>query len=211
MKKVKNIFSPSNNWKTTFFLVIFVALLTLVMAGFMGFEFTNAEGVSKKFKLLPIVNESLAYIREIFHNVPSGEKPPVYNPAYVYALISNWNLIIYMLWFIVPIGFTLNHFRLIHLVGKTRRTANATIVLISSIVLLIWVINYWIGYFQWIDIMNKNKYLESDSWGYNWRTVLQQSLLIIGVALIIAMSSYNVFVETKTKYVSISRKGETAI
>ncbi|AUM62357.1 hypothetical protein [Spiroplasma monobiae] len=220
MKNFNKIFNPSNNWKTTFYLIIVVTLLTFFLAVFMGYQFTNEDG-SITFKLFSLSDRSkeLGYIREIFNKKPLGENGNpivvVYKTSHVYALIAKYNLIAYVLWFIIPLSFTLNHFRLIHLVGKTRRTANASIVLMSSIVLLILVVNYWIGYFGWIDVMNKNRWVQSEgqsfkTWGYNWRTVVQQSVLIIGVALMIAMSAYNVFVETKTKYVSISKKNQAA-
>ncbi|WP_338985289.1 hypothetical protein [Spiroplasma endosymbiont of Diplazon laetatorius] len=219
MKKITKIFNPSNNWKTTFYLFIVVSILTFFLAAFMGYQFTNEDG-SETYKLFSWSQntKNLSEIHEIFKYRPeivAGEKPiiPIYETSHIYALISNYNLLALILWFIIPIAFTLNHFRLIHLVCKTRRTANASIVLMSSFVLLILVINYWIGYFGWINILNENQYPlngKFKEWGYNWRTVLQQTILIVGIAMMVAMSSYNVFVETKTKYVSISKKNQTA-
>ncbi|AGR41813.1 hypothetical protein [Spiroplasma diminutum] len=213
MKNFIKIFNPSNNWKTTFILILILAILTFFLALFMGYQFTDGDGNVYSFKLLSKnYDRSLKYIYEIF-SLPSSNQTESgiaiknsYDASNVYALISNYNLLAYILWFILPIGFILNQFRLSHLIGKTRRTVNATIILITSIVLLILIINYWIGYFQWINLLNDRRFEGINTWGYNWRTVVQQSLLIIGVGLFIAISCYNVFVENKVKYLYISEK-----
>ncbi|WP_338983940.1 hypothetical protein [Spiroplasma endosymbiont of Othius punctulatus] len=205
-----SIFSPSKNWKTSLYLVVVVFVLSFALSIFMGFQYNNAEGKSETFWLIAKYENSLAYISHIFDSKNTSTFAPttINQSAQLFSTISDWLLISFLIWFVIVIGFTVNHFRFIGFIGKKRRLINASIILVASLILLILIFLYWVAYFQAIPVLINKEWHGSTTWYPSWQTTFQLTIMLVGVTLIVAMAAYNVFVEQTTVYVSISKKNE---
>ncbi|QHX35713.1 hypothetical protein STIUS_v1c01580 [Spiroplasma sp. TIUS-1] len=211
--KLVDMFSPSKNWKTTLILVFIVSIITIGSSLFMGFRYSNDLGDVENFWLIAKYEHTFSYIRYIWNHYENENSLDVIfadtkinKSAQVFALASDYLLISLICGFIVIIPFVINHFRLVNIVTKNRRILNSSIVLVSSLGLLLTTFHYWIAYFQTIPILNEKEWMGTGNWFPTWQTILQLTVILFGVTMVVAMSIYNVVVEAKTRYISISQK-----